>query len=40
MTFFAENSMKVQEGVAVFIEATYFMLSSVGDYEKFIEKLK
>ena len=40
MTFFAENSMKVQEGVAVFIEATYFMLSSVGDYEKFIENLK
>lgn len=40
MTFFAKNSMKVQEGLAVFIEATYFMLRSVDDYEKFIENLK
>lgn len=40
MTFFAENSIKVQEGIAVFIEATYFMLSSVENYEKFIENLK
>lgn len=40
MTFFAENSMKVQEGLAVFIEATYFILGSIEDYEKFIENLK
>lgn len=40
MTFFSDNSTKVQEGLAVFIEATYFMLSSIGDYEKFIKNLK
>lgn len=40
ITFFAENSIKVQEGLAVFIEAMYFMLGSFEDYEEFIENLK
>lgn len=40
MKFFSKHSMKVQESLAVFIEATYFMLGSVEDYEKFIENLK
>lgn len=40
MDFFAKNSIKVQEGVAVFIEATYFMLINNDDYESFIDKLQ
>lgn len=40
MNFFADNSIKVQEGLAVFIEAIYFMLGSVENYEKFMENLK
>lgn len=40
MNFFYENSIKVQESIAVFVEATYFMLISVEEYETFIENLK
>ena len=36
--FFANHTIKVQEGLAVFIEATYFMLSDTSEYEKFINR--
>ena len=38
--FFANHTIKVQEGLAVFIEATYFMLSDTSEYEKFINNLR
>lgn len=38
--FFANHTIKVQEGLAVFIEATYFMLSDTLEYEKFINNLR
>ena len=40
MDFFLSSSIKVQEGMAVFIEATYFMLSDNNDYEMFINELR
>lgn len=40
MGFFVKNSIKVQEGMAVFIEARYFMSISNDDYERFIDRLK
>ena len=38
--FFMSNTLKVQEGMAVFIEATYFMLGDIADYESFINRLR
>lgn len=38
--FFLSNTIKVQEGLAVFIEATYYMLSDNTEYESFINELR
>jgi hypothetical protein len=40
MDFFLSNTLKVQEGMAVFIEATYFMLGDSADYDLFISELR
>lgn len=40
MNFFMDSTLKVQEGLAVFIEATYFMLRSNTEYENFIGVLR
>lgn len=40
MEFFLNNTLKVQEGLAVFIEATYFMLNDNSEYELFINELR
>ena len=40
MNFLMSNTLKVQEGTAVFIEATLFLLKSNSDYEKFISDLR
>ena len=34
-----DNTLKVQEGMAVFIEGIYFLLRDVEEYENFIENL-
>ncbi|GFI46815.1 hypothetical protein IMSAGC019_02135 [Lachnospiraceae bacterium] len=39
MDFFMDNTLKVQEGMAVFIEGIYFLLRDVEEYENFIENL-
>lgn len=39
MKFFSKNVLKVQEGMAVFIESIYFLLRDKAEYESFINEL-